>query len=119
MKYIIIYRYSDDVFYVNISCECCESLDDVETIINGNNIEDCSFQELIRGVKFDEVSEEKISGEIEIKYTTHKATKQLVRVHTEITLWHEGEQYSKHTLSLVAKQEKEKPKRNFNTLVDE
>jgi hypothetical protein len=93
--------------------------DDVETIINGNNIEDCSFQELIRGVKFDEVSEEKISGEIEIKYTTHKATKQLVRVHTEITLWHEGEQYSKHTLSLVAKQEKEKPKRNFNTLVDE
>ena len=34
MKYIIIYRYSDDVFYVNINCECCESLDDVETTIN-------------------------------------------------------------------------------------
>ena len=34
MKYIIIYRYSDDVFYVNISYECCESLDDVETTIN-------------------------------------------------------------------------------------
>lgn len=34
MKYIIIYRYSDDVFYVNIGYELCESLDDVETTIN-------------------------------------------------------------------------------------
>ena len=41
-----------------------------------------------------------------------------MQVNTEITLWHEGEQYSKHTLSLVAKQEKEKPKRNYNTLVE-
>ena len=33
MKYIIIYRYSDDVFYINVSYSLCESLGDVENCI--------------------------------------------------------------------------------------
>lgn len=33
MKYIIIFRYSDDIFYVNISYVFCESLDSVENNI--------------------------------------------------------------------------------------
>lgn len=33
MKYIIVYRYSYDIFYVNDSYELCESLDDVKNII--------------------------------------------------------------------------------------
>lgn len=32
-KYIIIYRYSDDVFYINVSYSICESLGDVENCI--------------------------------------------------------------------------------------
>ena len=33
MKYIIIFRYSDDVFYTNVSYCFCESLGDVENCI--------------------------------------------------------------------------------------
>lgn len=34
MKYIIIFQYSDDIWYVNISYNICESLGDVENTIN-------------------------------------------------------------------------------------
>jgi hypothetical protein len=77
--------------------------DNVEIIISGNIIDSCSLQELIRGAKFEEVPEDNATGEMEIKYTINKVTKQLVRTDAAIVLWHEGDVYSKHTLTLVKK----------------
>lgn len=92
--------------------------DAVETTIHGNNIDDYALQELIKGAKFEEIREEKVSGKIQIKYTTDKVTKQLLRADTEVTLWYEGEMYSKHTLTLVEKKQ-EKEFKKFSTLVEE
>jgi hypothetical protein len=88
--------------------------DDGEIIISGNIIDDCSLQELIRGAKFEEIPEDNATGEIEIKYTTDKATKRLLSVDAAITLGHEGDVYSKHILTLAErKQEKEVKKISF------
>lgn len=95
-----------------------DNTDTVETIIHGNSIDDCSLQELIKGNRFEEIREEKVSGKIQIKYTTDKITKQLLRADAEVTLWHEDEMYSKHILTLVGKK-KEKEFKKFSTLVEE
>lgn len=82
--------------------------DAVETTIHGNNIDDYTLQELIKGDKFEEIREEKVSGKIKIKYTTDKTTKQLLRADAEAVLWHEEEMYSKHTLTFVEKKQEKK-----------
>jgi len=96
-----------------------ENPENVEIIIKGEIKENCSLQELFRGLKLEAEIEETLSGDIELKYTTHKQTKQLQKIEAEITLWHKGEKYKKHTLLLIVKQEEEKQKRKYNTLVDE
>lgn len=95
-----------------------ENPENVEIIIKGEIKENCSLQELLRGLKLEEEGAETLSGDVELKYTTHKLTKQLQKVEAEVILWHEDEQYNKHTLLLIAKQEEEKPKKKYNTLVD-
>lgn len=92
--------------------------DVVETIIHGDSIDDCSLQELIKGNRFEEMREEKVSGKIQIKYITDKITKQLLHTDAEVTLWHEDEMYSKHILTLVEKKQ-EKEFKKFSTLVEE
>jgi hypothetical protein len=92
--------------------------DVVETTIHGNSIDDCSLQELIKGNRFEEMREEKVSGKIQIKYTTDKITKQLLGADAEVTLWYEDEIYSKHILTFVEKK-KEKEFKKFSTLVEE
>jgi len=92
--------------------------DTVETTIHGNSIDDCSLQELIIGAKFEEIRKENVPGKIQIKYTTDKITKRLLRADAEISLWHEDEMYSKHILTLVEKKQ-EKEFKKFSTLVEE
>lgn len=94
-----------------------ENPDDVEIIIKGKIVEDCSLQELLKGVKFEELPEEKVTGEIELYYTTHKETKQLKKIEANIILFHQEELYRKHNLTLRAKEE-EKQIRKFSTLLD-
>jgi hypothetical protein len=95
-----------------------ENPDEVEIIISGKIEDVCSLQELLRGVKFEELPEDKVTGEIELHYTTHKETKQLKKIEANIILLHQGELYRKHDLILRAKEE-EKAIKKFSTLVEE
>ncbi|MDQ0594786.1 hypothetical protein QFZ37_003155 [Chryseobacterium ginsenosidimutans] len=95
-----------------------ENPDDVEIIIKGKIEESCSLQELLKGVKFDALPEDKVTGEIELHYTTNKETKQLKKIDASIILLYREELYQKHSLILRAK-EKEKPIRKFSTLIEE
>lgn len=94
-----------------------ENTDDVEIVIKGKIVDDCNLQELLKGVRFEELIEEKIEGELELHYTTHKETKQLKKIEASITLLHQEELYWKHSLVLTAKKD-EKPFRKFSTLLE-
>ncbi|WP_379968310.1 LysM peptidoglycan-binding domain-containing protein [Epilithonimonas sp. UC225_85] len=92
-----------------------ENPETVETIIKGKIAEECSLQELLKGVKFDESPEDKLKGDLELHYTTNKETKQLKNVEASIMLFHNEEFYRKYNLKLIAK---ENIKQKFNTLID-
>ncbi|MCW3161470.1 LysM peptidoglycan-binding domain-containing protein [Chryseobacterium oryctis] len=94
-----------------------ESSDDVEIFIGGKIEDDCSLQELLKGVKLEEPSENTITGEIELRYTTSKETKRLKKIEASIILLHQEELYLKHDLTLTEKEEKKI--RKFSTLVEE
>lgn len=95
-----------------------EDAEVVEIIIKGKIVENCSLHELLKGVRLEEIPEEKIAVEINLCYHIYKKTKQLFKIETNITLLHEGELYLKHNLLLTAKKE-EKKIRKFSTLVEE
>jgi len=84
--------------------------DTIEMIISGNSIEGFSLQELIRGAASEEIPEDSAAGEIEIKYTTDKVTKQLLRADATLILWQEGEVYRKHTVTLAGKKQEREMK---------
>lgn len=89
---------------------------DVEIIIKGKIEESCSLQELLRRMKFEELPEDKVTGEIELRYTTSKGTRQLKNIEANIILLHQEELYRKHSLLLRAKEENQV--RKFSTLLD-
>lgn len=80
-----------------------ENLNYVEITIKGRIIDDCSLQELLKGVRIDEFQGEKVSGEIELKYILHKERKQLEKIEACIILLHEEEIYQKYRLLMTAK----------------
>lgn len=80
-----------------------ENLNYLEITIKGKIIENCSLQELLKGVRMDEFQGEKVNGEIELKYTLHKENKQLEKIDAAITLLHEEKIYQKYRLLLTAK----------------
>ncbi|WP_027384329.1 LysM peptidoglycan-binding domain-containing protein [Epilithonimonas caeni] len=89
---------------------------DVEIIIKGKIEESCSLQELLRRMKFEELPEDKVTGEIELRYTTSKETRQLKNIEASIILLHQEELYRKQSLLLRAKEENQV--RKFSTLLD-
>ncbi len=89
---------------------------DVEIIIKGKIEESCSLQELLRRMKFEELPEDKVTGEIELRYTTSKETRKLKNIEASIILLHQEELYRKQSLLLRAKEEN--PARKFSTLLD-
>lgn len=74
--------------------------DEIQTVMKGEVLEDVSLQQLLQGRKWDEAVEEIMTGLVEIKYTTHKLTKQLLKVEAGIALIHEGELYRKHKITV-------------------
>ncbi|WP_449388391.1 hypothetical protein [Chryseobacterium lineare] len=80
-----------------------ENFNHIEVIIKGKIVDDCSLQELLKGVRIDEFPGEKVSGEIELKYTFHKEHKQLGKIEAYIILLHEEKIYQKYRLLLTAK----------------
>ncbi len=89
----------------------------VETTINGKVTEECSLQELMKGVKFSESFEVPIEGELNLRYKTHKKTKQLAEAEISIILFNEGEVYNNYKLILKAKKD-EKIIKKFSTLAE-
>lgn len=78
-----------------------EDLDVALTIITGKNIENRSLQELLRGTRYQEESDDPFLGEIILKYTTHKKNKHLVQMEASAMLCHEdGELFQKQHLIL-------------------
>ena len=65
----------------------------IETMIFGEVAEITSLQQLLRGRKIKEDIDEPLNGTIQLKYTTHKMTKQLLKIEAEIVLLHDGQIY--------------------------
>lgn len=73
----------------------------IKTMIKGNINDHCTLLEIIKGNRFDDtISGDRIKGEIYIQYTTSTISKQLSEAQATITLWHQGELYFKHHLSI-------------------
>ena len=70
-----------------------------ETIIKGTINENCSLQELLKGIKWEDEPEESMGGEIEIIYKTDKKNKQMLSAEVSISLFHEKELFQKHQLN--------------------
>lgn len=78
-------------------------LDDhrVQTVFRGEAAERVSLQSLLLGKRITEVSEEALTGLIELKYTTHKITKRLLEAETGIALFDGEELYRKQKIKLL------------------
>lgn len=69
----------------------------------GKIIEACSLQELKRGIRFHETSEENVSGEIRLQYTTGGEHHNIIQAEALLTLWHQEVIYQKHHLTITQK----------------
>lgn len=78
-----------------------EDPDYIITVLKGKITEPCSLQELNRGVRFEELAEEPVSGEISLQYTTHKHHKHLSQAESSLSLWHEDALVQKHNITLT------------------
>lgn len=74
----------------------------IQTNLKGEIQEKISLQELLKGKKFNEETEDPLLGLIEFKYTTHKHSKQLLQTEAGVALLHEGEVYRKQKIKLIA-----------------
>ncbi|MBF8458403.1 hypothetical protein IV494_14560 [Kaistella sp. G5-32] len=72
----------------------------IQTDIKGEIQDKISLQELLKGKKFEEEPEEPVVGLVELKYTTHKNTKQMLQAEAGIALLQEGEIYRKQKILL-------------------
>jgi len=64
-----------------------------ELNIYGEIIEDCSLQELLRGVRFDADPEDYVSGNLDLNYSFNKETRQIEEASAEIRLMFDDELY--------------------------
>ncbi len=72
-----------------------------ETLIIGYVDEPFSIQEVLRGISFNEKSEEQAEGEIELRYRTDKKTKKMLQAEASVILKNEDRLYRKQTLKLI------------------
>lgn len=70
------------------------------TVIRGNIAEHYSLQELITGIKHNEISEESVLGEFIIEYITHKKNKNLIQACSSVMLWREKTLIQKHNITI-------------------
>lgn len=73
---------------------------EIEIDIKGEIQDKVSLQELLRGKRMNEEPEEAVVGLLELKYTTDKVTKQMLKAEAGIALFHEGEMYRKQKIVL-------------------
>ncbi|WP_294288469.1 hypothetical protein [uncultured Chryseobacterium sp.] len=73
-----------------------------ETLITGYIEEPVRMQEILRGVRFTEKSEEQAEGEIEFRYRTDKKTKKMLQAEASVILNSEDELYRKQTIKLIS-----------------
>ncbi|MBV6878695.1 hypothetical protein NG800_002285 [Epilithonimonas ginsengisoli] len=78
-----------------------EGTEVVETLLTGNIKDAFSLQEILRGISFDQESEELADGEIEIRYLTDKKTKKMLEAEASVTFRNEDELYRKQTLKIT------------------
>ncbi|WP_412850451.1 hypothetical protein ACL0VS_15540 [Chryseobacterium sp. PMSZPI] len=78
-----------------------EEEDFVVTVLKGNITEACSSQEIVRGIKQETLSQDRASGDIILKYTTHKKHKTLFQTQADISVRHKGEIIHQHNLTIT------------------
>ncbi|MFC6268181.1 hypothetical protein [Frigoriflavimonas asaccharolytica] len=74
--------------------------EEIQTVLKGEVMEEVSLQQLLQGRRLNDEVEEVMTGLVELKYTTHKLTKQLEKIQAGIALIHEGELYRKHKITV-------------------
>ena len=74
--------------------------EEIRTNLRGEMEENVSLQELLKGKKFEEPTENPAVGLVELKYTTEKTTKQLLKAEAGIALLQDGEIYRKQKITL-------------------
>ncbi len=74
---------------------------EVQTVFSGESTEEVSLQSLLTGRRTEEVPGEVLSGFIELKYTTHRTTKQLLAAKAELSLFDGEELYRKQKIKLT------------------
>ncbi len=78
-----------------------DSTEIIETILKGSIRDNISLQEILRGNRFSEISEETVDGEIELNYLTDKKTKKMLQAKVSVIFWNDNELYRKQTLKLT------------------
>jgi len=78
-----------------------ENEDSVLTILNGKITEQCTSQEIIRGIRLKESAAEPASGTIILEYTTHPKNKSLLQAKASVLLSHEEKFIHQHHLTIT------------------
>lgn len=76
----------------------------VETTVKGTFLENCSLREFLKGNRIENEKEDfenSINAEIQIKYFTHKTTKQLHEIKSTVNIWYQNELFQKHQLQIT------------------
>lgn len=74
---------------------------EVQTVFSGESTEEVSLQSLLTGRRTEEVPQEVLTGFIELKYITHRTTKQLLTAEAELSLFDGEELYRKQKIKLT------------------
>ncbi|WP_106916536.1 LysM peptidoglycan-binding domain-containing protein [Chryseobacterium aurantiacum] len=78
-----------------------EDHDLVSTVLKGQVMEPCSSQEIMRGIRLQELPSETASGDIILEYTTHNKNKNLLQVKSSVYLHHEEELIHQHKITIT------------------
>lgn len=71
------------------------------TTIQGKITDPCSSQDIIRRIKLNEAATETASGDIILKYTTHRKNKTLLNANASLLLRHEEELIHQHHITIT------------------
>ncbi|MDN3691623.1 hypothetical protein QWZ06_04830 [Chryseobacterium tructae] len=73
----------------------------VITTIKGKTTDLYNLQEMIRGIRLNKAATETVSGEITLKYTTHKKNKDLLHAKASLLLKYEEEPIHQHNITIT------------------
>ncbi|MCJ8155752.1 LysM peptidoglycan-binding domain-containing protein [Chryseobacterium sp. SSA4.19] len=82
-----------------------ENTETVETLLKGSIKDPFCLQEIIRGISFNEESDEPANSQVELWYLTDKKTKKMLEAEASVSLWNDNELYRKQTLKLTQDEE--------------